>query len=85
MDAIWAAAVTGAFGLLMLLVEKGRRENVKDHGYVKEALSEIKNNIADVDSDVKVIEAKIDTHINDHIGMSLVESGSIKPKKSRAK
>lgn len=85
MDATWAAVVTGAFGLLMLLVEKGRRENVRDHGYVKDALTEIKENIADVDSDVKVIEAKIDTHINDHAAMALTEPQSIKPKKSRAK
>ena len=85
MDATWAAVVTGAFGLLMLLVEKGRRENVRDHGYVKDALTEIKENIADVDSDVKVIEAKIDTHINDHTAMALTELQSIKSKKSRAK
>ena len=85
MDATWAAAVTGAFGLLMLLVEKSRRENVRDHGYVKDALTEIKENIADVDSDVKVIEAKIDTHINDHVAMALTELQSIKSKKSRAK
>lgn len=84
MDATWAAVVTGAFALLMLLVEKGRRENAKDHGTVKEILSEIKNDIADVDSDVKVIEAKIDTHLSDHSGVYLSEIKN-KTKKTRAK
>ncbi len=67
MDATWAAVVTGAFALLMLVIERGRRENVKDHGYVVEHLKDIKEDIADIDEDVANIEAKIDTHLNDHI------------------
>ena len=67
MDATWAAVVTGAFGLLMLLIEKGRRENVRDHGFVKDRLDSIKEDIADLDTDISVIEAKIDTHILDHV------------------
>ena len=66
MDTTWAAVVTGAFGLLMLLIEKGRRENVRDHGFVKDRLDSIKEDIADLDTDISVIEAKIDTHILDH-------------------
>jgi hypothetical protein len=67
LDATWAAVVTGAFGLLMLLIEKGRRENVRDHGFVKDRLDSIKEDIADLDTDISVIEAKIDTHILDHV------------------
>lgn len=66
MDATWAAVVTGSFGLLMLLIEKGRRENVRDHGFVKDRLDSIKEDIADIDTDISVLEAKIDTHIIDH-------------------
>jgi hypothetical protein len=71
MDAIWAAVVTGAFGLLMLLIEKGRRENVRDHGFVKDRLDSLKEDIADIDSDLTVIELKIDGHLSDHVSASL--------------
>jgi hypothetical protein len=77
MDAVWAAAVTGAFGVLMLLIEKGRRENVRDHGFVKERLDDIKSDIADLDSDIMVIESKIDNHLSDHVAASL----NVKPTK----
>jgi hypothetical protein len=71
MDATWAAVVTGAFGLLMLLIEKGRRENVRDHGFVKDRLDSLKEDIADIDSDLNVIELKIDGHLSDHVSSSL--------------
>ena len=71
MDAVWAAAVTGSFGLLMLLIEKGRRENVRDHGFVAERLDSLKEDIADIDSDLNVIELKIDGHLSDHVSASL--------------
>ena len=67
MDATWAAVVTGSFGLLMFLIEKGRRENVRDHGYVAEKLDALKEDIADIDSDIANVENKIDTHLNDHL------------------
>ena len=41
MELVIAAIVTGAFGLLTIMVEKGRRENVKDHGFVKEKLDNL--------------------------------------------
>ena len=71
MDAIWAAVVTGSFGVLMLLIEKGRRENIRDHGFVKDRLDSLKEDIADIDSDLTVIELKIDGHLSDHVSASL--------------
>jgi hypothetical protein len=71
MEIVWASAVTGAFGVLMLLIEKGRRENVRDHGFVKDRLDSIKEDIADIDSDLNVIELKIDGHLSDHASSSL--------------
>jgi hypothetical protein len=71
MDAIWAAVVTGSFGLLMLLIEKGRRENVRDHGFVKDRLDSLKEDIADIDEDLTVIESKIDGHLSDHVSSSM--------------
>ena len=67
MEIVWASAVTGAFGVLMLLIEKGRRENVRDHGYVSQKLDDLKEDIKDIDEDVSHIEAKLDTHISDHV------------------
>ena len=65
MDATWAAVVTGAFALLMLLIEKGRRENVRDHGYVAQKLDDLKADVKDIDQDIAVIEHKLDAHLND--------------------
>jgi hypothetical protein len=47
-----AAAVTGAFLVLVALIERTRRENNRDHG----------QNAVKLDR----IEDKIDGHINDH-------------------
>lgn len=60
-----AAVVTGAFGLLMFLIERGRRENVRDHGYVKEKLADLKADIKDIDADIAVVEHKLYAHLND--------------------
>ena len=65
MDATWAAVVNGAFTLLMLLIEKGRRENVRDHGYVAQKLDDLKADVKDIDGDIAVIEHKLDAHLND--------------------
>ena len=65
MDATWAAVVTGSFAILMLVIERGRRENVKDHGFVVERLDDLKADIKDIDGDLAVIEYKLDTHMTD--------------------
>lgn len=73
MEIIWAAAVTGAFSVLVLLIEKGRKENVRDHGLVKQTLDAIREDISDLDSDISVLEHKIDAHINDHAQVSMID------------
>jgi hypothetical protein len=73
MEIVWAAAVTGAFSVLALMIEKGRRENTRDHGFVKESLDSLKEDIADIDADISVVEAKIDAHINDHAQVSMID------------
>lgn len=74
MEGVWAAVVTGAFGLLMLIVERGRRENIRDHGFVKDRLDSLKENLADIDEDLTIIESKIDGHLSDHVLSSLKKS-----------
>lgn len=74
MEIVGAAAVTGAFGVLMLLIERGRRENTRDHGFVAERLESLKEDIADIDGDLSVIESKIDGHLSEHVSSSLKKS-----------
>jgi hypothetical protein len=46
-------AVIGAVGLILAsLIQKGRKENTKDHGYVVKSLERI--------------EGKIDNHVDSH-------------------
>jgi hypothetical protein len=67
MEIIWAAAVTGAFSVLVLLIEKGRKENTRDHGLVKQTLDSLREDISDLDADISVLEHKIDSHVRDHV------------------
>ena len=52
MEAVIVAVITAIGGIIAVLVQKGRKENVRDHGMVVEALGRI--------------EEKIDGHIVDH-------------------
>ena len=52
MEAIIVAVITAIGGILAVLVQKGRKENTRDHGMVVVALGRI--------------EEKIDDHIVDH-------------------
>jgi hypothetical protein len=49
-----------------------------------ESLDSLKEDIADIDADISVVEAKIDSHIADHSRMSLIDFNP-NNKKSRAK
>ena len=85
MDATWAAVVTGFFALAMLLIEKGRRENVRDHGYVAQKLDDLKADVKDIDSDIAVIENKLDAHMNDTDVHEAEEREKRKKKKAKNK
>lgn len=82
-DAILVAIITGCFGILVALVQKGRKENVRDHGYVVERLDALHNDIQYVDEDLGIIEAKIDGHINDHVVGNISERKHKRKSKSR--
>ena len=81
MEIVWAAAVTGAFSVLALLIEKGRRENIKDHGVVKETLNAIREDIRGIDDDVDSIERKLDDHIGEHEWVDLFKPSNYEKKK----
>jgi hypothetical protein len=71
MEQVTVAFVGLVGAILVALIEKGRRENKEDHGYVREHLGRI--------------EDKIDTHVRDHIVGRLVEIKTKKEKKSGSK
>ena len=58
-DPVLVAIITAGFGFLGVLVQASRKENKADHGVVGEKLDNL------VEGHAR-IEAKIDTHINDH-------------------
>ena len=85
MELVWAAAVTGAFSILALLIEKGRRENNRDHGIVRERLDALRDGIEDIDADVDYIAGKLDAHIEDHEWADVFKPNSAKDKSSKKK
>ena len=56
---VLAAAVTGAFSLLTVLVQKFRKENARDHDVVMGMLKHMHKGIVRT-------ESKLETHIREH-------------------
>jgi len=56
---VLAAAVTGAFSLLTMLVQKFRKENARDHDVVMGMLKYMHKSVIRT-------EGKLDKHIEDH-------------------
>ena len=56
---VLAAAVTGSFSLLTVLVQRFRKENARDHDVVMGMLKHINKSIVRT-------ENKLETHIRDH-------------------
>ena len=71
MEAITVALITLVGGVLVALVEKGRRENKSDHGVVSEKLDiigkSLGRSIDRVEETVVRNEVKLDQHIRDHV------------------
>jgi len=71
MEAIIVALIGVVGTVLAIMVEKGRKENSRDHGIVADKLETIKSAIEDIDTDVAHIESKLDSHLSDHTIASL--------------
>jgi hypothetical protein len=56
---IIVALVTGAFSVLVVLIQMSRQENKTDHGLVATALKQVSN-------EVQTVGKKVDRHINWH-------------------
>lgn len=81
------ALAVAVVGLLTALVEKTRRENNRDHAFVRERLDDIKEYVSDMRSDIKedVKDVKSDlkelrSDFNEHI-VSHHADGKSAPKK----
>lgn len=59
MTAVYVAVVTGAFGTLVALIERSRRQNHREHG-------DTAGRIDGVSHALGRIEHKIDRHIEEH-------------------
>lgn len=68
MEQITVALIGLVGAILVTLLEKSRRENKEDHGYVREHLDRI--------------EHKIDTHVRDHVVGMVTEIKSKRNRKN---
>ena len=68
-DGLIALAVA-VIGLLTALVEKARRENVRDHSMVRDRLDDLKGDIRHLDDKVdegfRMVHGRIDDHLASH-------------------
>lgn len=56
---IIVALITGAFAVVVALIQSSRRENKRDHDFVAESLSQVHHAVT-------VVGEKVDRHINWH-------------------
>jgi len=70
MEAAIVALIGVVGSILVVLVEKGRKENTRDHAVVANKLETITYVLENIDEDVAHIEAKIDNHLDDHVKAS---------------
>jgi len=56
---IIVALITGAFSVLVVLIQQSRKENKRDHGQVEQALKQ-------VSKEVHQVGKKVDRHITWH-------------------
>lgn len=58
---IWVTILAGGFSIVVALIEKGRRENKKDHGNVMDRLDLISSEIR---KDIRKVGTDLTGHIN---------------------
>ncbi len=66
MDAVWAAGVTGAFGLLAIVVAKLGKENHADHQVVQGILRGMHKTIYRTEDKIDKVNEKLSGHIENH-------------------
>jgi len=66
MDAIWAAVVTGSFGLLAIVVAKLGKENREDHAVVQGILRGMHKTIYRTEDKIDKVSDKLSGHLENH-------------------
>lgn len=70
MDAGWAlllsAVVTGAFGVIVTLIQKFKKENASDHEVVMGMLKMVYKKQGNVEDKIDRVDDKLDAHIRGH-------------------
>ena len=61
MEAVVVAVITGVFAILAILVEKGRKENKRDHGNVMDRLDLVSSEIR---KDIRQVRYELNDHAN---------------------
>jgi hypothetical protein len=61
MEAVLVALISGAFAVVGILVEKGRRENKRDHATVVDRLDLVSSEIR---KDIRQVRAELSQHVN---------------------
>ena len=61
MEAVLVAVVTGVFAVLAILVDKGRKENKRDHGNVMDRLDLVSSEIR---KDIRLVRYELNDHAN---------------------
>ena len=64
---VLAAAVTGAFALLAVLVNKVRKENKSDHAYVQGLLTILTKSTSRIENKVDRVGERLSNHLEFHI------------------
>jgi len=70
MEAIIVALIGVVGSILAVMVDRGRKENTRDHAVVADKLEIMTGVLQDIDEDVAHIEAKLDDHLSDHVKAS---------------
>jgi hypothetical protein len=69
-DAGWAlllsAVVTGAFGVVVTLIQKFKKENASDHEVVMGMLKMVYKKQSNVEDKIDRVDDKLDAHIRGH-------------------
>ena len=66
MDAIWAAVITGSFGLLTIFVAKFSKENKADHAVVQGILRGMHKTIYRTEDKIDKVSDKLSGHLENH-------------------
>lgn len=66
MDAVWAAVVTGSFGLLAIVVAKLGKENKADHAVVQGILRGMHKTIYRTEDKIDKVSDKLSGHLENH-------------------